>query len=41
MGKDYNENYVKNGKNWANIRIKIKLNFVFFMMKKCEKIRIF
>ena len=41
MGKYKNENWVKKGKKWVNIRIKIRLNFGFFMVKKCENTRIF
>ena len=42
MGKYENENWVKNGEGWVNIRMEIKLNFGFFDgKKKWRNIRIF
>ena len=37
MGKYKTEDQVKNGKKWVIIRLKIRLNFVFFMVKKVQK----
>ena len=41
MGEYKNENWVKNGKKWVNLRMKIGTNFGFLMVKKWGKIRIF
>ena len=38
MGKYENENWVKNGGGWVNIRMEIKLNFGFFDGKKSGEI---
>ena len=40
MVKYKNKNYFKNGKNWVNIKIKIKLNYQVFMVKKCGNVTI-
>ena len=29
-----NQNWVKNGKIWVNVRMKIRLHFGFFMVEK-------
>ena len=41
MGKYKNENWVKNGKKWVNIRIKIRLNFGVFYGGKVGKYKNF
>ena len=41
MGEYKNENYVKNGKKWANIRMKNGTNFEFFDGKKVGKYKNF
>ena len=40
-GEYKNKNWVKNGKKWVNIKMKIRLNCGFFMVKKLRKYKNF